>query len=133
VPQGHQTESASLSNIALDAKAFYGAAVRKNSQNMVITKPKNKDQLVTKTKKDIITNIDPTSSSLNVGKVKSLKDGSLLLGYENSTQFKEIVKEKLSTNYEIHDVNAFHPRIRVSGFSLKFSETQLISYLMKQN
>jgi hypothetical protein len=59
VPQGHQAESASLSNIALDAKAFYGAAVRKNSQNMVIIKPKNKDQLVTKTKKDIITNIDP--------------------------------------------------------------------------
>jgi hypothetical protein len=133
LPQGHQAESASLSNITLDAKASYAAAVRKNSQNMVIIKPKNKDQLVTKTKKDIITNIDPTSSSLNVGKVKSLKDGSLLLGCENSTQFKEIVKEKLSTDYEIHDVNAFHPRIRVSGFSFKFSETQLISYLMKQN
>jgi hypothetical protein len=95
--------------------------------------PKDRNQTVNKTKADIINRVDPINTSVNIGKVKNLRDGGLLLGCDNTDELKQIVKEKLSDSYEVREILSVRARIRVSGISERLSEVTLLTYLYKQN
>jgi flagellar biosynthesis/type III secretory pathway chaperone len=79
----------------IETKASYAKVVAKNSQKTIIVLPKERNQTVNKTKADIINRVDPINTSVNIGKVKNLRDGGLLLGCDNTDELKQIVQEKL--------------------------------------
>jgi hypothetical protein len=122
-----------LSQEDIETKASYAKAVAKNSQKTIIVLPKDRNQTVNKTKADIINRVDPINTSVNIGKVKNLRHGGLLLGCDNTDELKQIVKEKLSDSYEVREISSVRPRIRVSGISENLSEVTLLIYLSKQN
>ena len=84
----------------LHAKVSYGETVAKNAQKSVIVKPKDKNQTTNKTKSDILSSFDPVESSVNIGKVKNLKGGAVLLGCQDPKKFEQLIKNKLSSAYE---------------------------------
>ncbi|KAJ3660034.1 hypothetical protein Zmor_011690 [Zophobas morio] len=129
----NNTQESEHNQEVLNVKTTYAECIAKNSQNKVIVKPKDKTQNVSKTKSDILNNVNPIESSLVIGKVKNLKDGGLLLGCEDVSKFKEIVKEKLSQNYNVREVKKIRSRIRIAGISDTIQKEDVLSYLVKQN
>ncbi|KAJ3659205.1 hypothetical protein Zmor_010906 [Zophobas morio] len=111
----------------------YSEVFKKNSQDTVIVKPKDKNQSVNKTKSDILSKVNPVNSAIDIGKVKNLKDGSVLLGCKDASKFKELASVKLSTSYDIKEVKTLRPRIRISGISNDIDESSVLSYAVKQN
>ncbi|WP_165351449.1 hypothetical protein, partial [Enterobacter cloacae complex sp. 2DZ2F20B] len=94
----------------------------------MIVKPKDKNQSVNKTKSDILSKVNPVNSAIDIGKVKNLKDGSVLLGCKDASKFKELPSVKLSTSYDIKEVKTLRPRIRISGISNDIDESSVLSY-----
>ena len=78
----------------------------KKSQQAVIIKPKDKSQTANKTKSDIMTNIDPVETSLNIDTVNNFKEGSVLVGCQDINKFKLLAKNKLFSTYDIHEVKS---------------------------
>jgi hypothetical protein len=102
----------------------------------IVVKPKNTAQSAAKTKTDILTNLNPIiDSELDVVKVKSIKDGGVLLKCSDpKEEFKKLVsKENMKENYDIHDVKVIQPRLRISGISRDIQEDHIPSLLVKQN
>ena len=116
-----------LNSNELSAKTSYAETVVKNSQKTVIVQPKDRTQSVSKTKSDVLNAVDPLNSSLNIGKVKTLKDGGLLVGCENTKTFKQIAKGKFSEQYEIREVRSIRPSIRIVGFSDDIEEDNTVT------
>ncbi|KAJ3656176.1 hypothetical protein Zmor_015272 [Zophobas morio] len=75
--------------------------------------------------------IDSVASS--VSKVKNLKDGGILLGYQDITRFKRLADDKLAGAYDIRQVSTLKPRIRIAGISKDVSESSVLDFLVKQN
>ena len=118
----------------VNAKATYAAMIAKNAQQTIIVKPKDKTQSVHKTKSDIMSKIDPVDSLMLIGKVKSLREGGVLLGCDDIKRFKQLAKSnKLSSDYDIRDIKTLRPRIRIVGISDCVDEGSVITYLVKQN
>ncbi|KAJ3652768.1 hypothetical protein Zmor_018705 [Zophobas morio] len=122
-----------LTPIDVTTKTSYAEAIAKNSQQTVIIKPKDKTQTVNKTKSDIMTSVDPVESSVNIGKVKNLKDGCVLLGCDDVNRFTQLAKNKLSSTYDIREIKTLRPRIRIAGISDDVDKDSVINYLTKQN
>jgi hypothetical protein len=78
-------------------------------------------------------NADQLETLAKIGKVKNLKDGGILLGFDNDSNLEQEVKGRLSANYEIHEVKPYRPRIRISGLSQNINHTRLLEYLLKQD
>lgn len=105
-------------------------------QTTIVIKPKNPTQSSSKTKADILLNVDPEKSSLPVTKVKSLKDGGLLVGCSvnpASDNFKEIISTNLSQNYNVKEIKCVKPRLRIVGMSDRLDESTFSRFLIKQN
>jgi hypothetical protein len=103
------------------------------SQKIVKKRPKSKSQSTAKTKADLMNNADPVETLAKIGKVKNLKNGGILLGFDNNSNLEQGVKGRHSENYEIHEVKPYWPRIRISGLSQNVNNTRLLEYLLKQN
>jgi hypothetical protein len=69
-------------------------------------------------------NADQVETLAKIGKVKNLKDGGILLGFDNDSNLEQEVKGRLSENYEILEVKPYRPRIRISGLSQIISITR---------
>ena len=117
---------------AQNAKTSYRNVVTKNSQKTIIVKPKDDKQSTNKTKFDVMKSVDPLKD-VNIGKVKNLKDGGLLLKCDNSFNFKQIAQDKLSASYEIREVKSVGPRIRIAGIPDYIESKDVSSYMKKQN
>ncbi|XP_045471764.1 uncharacterized protein LOC123678671 [Harmonia axyridis] len=106
------------------------------SKSMVVIKPKDAEQTNSKTKLDIMRNIDPIDLKLGVSQVKQIKDGGILIGCDNpegAKNFKKIANEKLSTDYKISDVRKFLPKIRIVGLVENYSSDDILKFLRGQN
>lgn len=117
------------------AQSSYSQIVSGKQPNIVI-KPKNKNQENSQTKSDILKNIDPINTHININKVKHIKEGGILVGCNSeseSSKFKQIAGEKLADNYEIHELKSIHPRVRVVGITEKIDEAILLQYIRRQN
>ncbi|KAJ3640508.1 hypothetical protein Zmor_003801 [Zophobas morio] len=132
--QSRPTSECNLTPTDVSTKASYADAIAKNSQQTVIVKPKDKEQPINKTKSDILSKINPVESSLNIGKVKNLKEGSVLLGCDDVSKFKQLSEtNKLYNDYDIKVVKTLRPRIRIAGISDSVDENNILKYLVKQN
>ncbi|KAJ3647123.1 hypothetical protein Zmor_024660 [Zophobas morio] len=116
----------------LDAKISYSNITKKNSQKTLIVKPKDDKQRSSKTKFDVMNNINPLTD-INIGKVRTLRDGGILLKCENSSNFNQIAKDKLAEKYEVREVKSACPKIRISGIPNYIDDKDFLPYLRKQN
>ena len=106
----------------------------KNTSAIVI-KPKDTKQSIAKTKSDIISNINPeTSDDYGIAKVKTIKNGGIILKCHNPDELKKLAQEKeLSDKYEIGDLKTPQPRLRIAGISNDIGEQHITAFLTRQN
>ena len=128
-----QTGLSKLNEQDLNNKRSYAESLREKSAESIIVKPKDKEQSVTKTKSDVIRSIDALNSTVQIGKVKNLKEGAVLLGCKDVKELKKITKEKLSQTYEIKEVKPLKPRLRIVGISTDMNENDTLRFITKQN
>lgn len=99
----------------------------------IIVKPKNK-QSADKTKKDIVSNIDPVG--IKVTKMKNQKSGAIIVACENQESLKKLKNDaeiNLSDNYSVDEVKNKNPRIVICNISDQMSDSDLIKALKLQN
>ncbi|KAJ3640266.1 hypothetical protein Zmor_003575 [Zophobas morio] len=119
----------------MHAKTSYAQTLIKNSQKTIIVKPKGenqKNQSIAKTKSDVLKNVDPLTD-INIGKVKNLKDGGVLLQCDSSSNFKQSAMNNLSDQYDIREVKTIGPRIRITGIPDYIKKEDIVLYMRKQN
>lgn len=128
----------SYSTSAMETKKnpvhLYSTALK--SQSAIIIKPKNGPQKNYKTKSDILNNINPIESKINVCSVKHIKNGGIVLGCNDETDIakvKSLVEDKLLDKYEVEDIKGISPRVRVVGLSCKLDEAELSELIKNQN
>lgn len=107
-----------------------------SSKRSIIIKPKNISQTNAQTKIDIVSNINPVDSNINISKIKNVRNGGILIGCSNvegAKNFKKLASQKLSENYEVKELKNVNPRLKIVGMSEKYSEEQLLLFLKSQN
>ncbi|KAJ3665715.1 hypothetical protein Zmor_001197 [Zophobas morio] len=114
------------------AKISNASLVSKNSKSTIIVKPKDDKQTISKTKSDVIKIVNPLKDNKD-GKVKTFKDGRLLVKCNDPTLFKKVTKDKLADVYEVREIKTPGPRIRISGIPKNVDQDDLVSCMKKQN
>ncbi|KAJ3644187.1 hypothetical protein Zmor_026857 [Zophobas morio] len=123
-------------NTALNNNPPNSYASKVNTDTKIIVKPKNTAQSISQTRSDILKKVNIMDEKIAVTKVKPVSSGGLLISCNDAAggkKFKEIASVNLSETYNIKEVNSFHPKIRIVGFSSDVSENLLLSYMKKQN
>lgn len=115
----------------------YADVLKNKAMPAVIIKPKNQEQNNSQTKTDILQNINPADTNIQITKIKNIRNGGVLIGCnskDENNRFKKMAEEKLNSNeYEVTEVRGINPRIRVVGMTEKFTEEELINYIKKMN
>lgn len=122
-------------NKLLGDKPLFSQVVQQSS-NVLVVKPKNSAQNYSKTRSEILLNINPVESSIQLSKIKNIRDGGVLIGCsseEEAHKLKCLANDKLSCNYDIKELNTLKPRIKIVGLTDKYDEEVLITYLKNQN
>lgn len=112
----------------------YSNAVK--SKSMIVIKPRDTSQTNSRTKRDIMKNIDPVDLNLKVSQVKQVKDGGLFISCEDSEgadNIKKIVREKLSPDYRVSDVKKFLPKVKIVGLDENYPADEIVKFLRGQN
>lgn len=114
----------------------YSDVVNNKAQPAVLIKPKNQSQSNAKTKQDMLENINPVDSQIQLSKVKHINHGGILVGcvsQEDREKLRSLAQQKLSGAYDIQELKGVQPRVRVVGFSDSYDEQSLLSILRKMN
>ncbi|KAK9879967.1 hypothetical protein WA026_016661 [Henosepilachna vigintioctopunctata] len=111
----------------------YSDVLKDKSQPAVIIRPRKNDQPLVQTKSDILRHLNPTSENLQLTKVKTVKDGGLLIACHDNSKVKQIIEGELADTYEIKEVSGIHPRLRVVGMAENLSENNLRSNILSTN
>lgn len=108
-----------------------------NNKSAVIIKPKDQNKKNSDTKSEILQNINPLESKIQLNKVKNIKKGGIVVSCKNdkdTKKFKNLADEKLSGHFEIREVSNPRPRIKIVGISEKFdSESEIVHLIKSQN
>lgn len=121
--------------LPLKVKPSYSSVLCNSSHTSIVVKPKV-TQDNRKTKSDILQNFNPTTTDININKIKHIKDGGLLLSCQSSeevSKFKRLAQEKLSSDYEIRELKGLHPRIKIVGLTEKLDPDTICKLIRKQN
>lgn len=110
---------------------LYSTALK--GRSAVIIKPKNPNQKNYETKMEILSNINPVESEINISSIKNISEGGIVVGCEEISKFKDLVSSKLNEKYEVKDIKGISPRIKVVGMSEKLEEGELVKYAKCQN
>lgn len=133
--ESHNKTVSNVSSEGTKSLTTYSEVLKNNTTPAVIIRPKNHEQTSSQTRIDILENINPLDTNLNISKVKEVKNGGILVGcktIEENTKFKQMAEEKLAA-YEVKEVSGVSPRIRIAGIREKFSEEVLLRYIIGMN
>lgn len=114
----------------------YADVVSNKAQPAVIIKPKNANQPNSQTKQDIAREVDPVTADISLSRVKHVKNGGLLVGCAGKgdhDKFVDLVREKLSDNYEVKVFQGLQPRVRIAGISEDYDQESFLNYVRKLN
>lgn len=117
-------------------KLNYAQIARNKAQPGVIIKPKDNKQECSKTKSDVVKEICPADSNIQLSKLRTVKEGGLLLGCKDindNRKLKEMVQQRMSNSYDVMEVRGVNPRIRIVGISRKLEEQKLLDTIRKCN
>lgn len=113
----------------------YAKIAQNRTKPAVLIQPK-KAQPSSVTKLDILQNIDPVASNLQLSKVKDLKDGAVLIGCSTPNDievFKHAAEDKLSDTYLVKEFKGINPRIKVVGMAEKLSDDAFLRLFKSMN
>lgn len=125
--------SGNTANNDIPKPAYASIAKNGSVKPAIVIKPKTK-QTSTKTFEEITGKID--KSDLNVCGTRSARDGGVVLRCENSAETlkaKQIVNEKLGSNYEVIVPKIKSPRIRITNIASDIPKESIINELKKHN
>lgn len=114
----------------------YSDVLKDRSQPAIIIRPKQNNHSLLQTKSDILRNLNPTTENLQLSKIKSIKDGGLLIGcrnQEDNKKIKNIIQTNLADTYSVREVTGVQPRLRVVGMTESYSEGELGDIILKSN
>jgi hypothetical protein len=123
-----------------EIKSSYADTVKNNEKvinpnQVVIIKPKDKNQSVNKTKADIKSNINPNEILIN-GVIQA-KNGGLIIKckkQEDTDKIKNIVENKFVQKYDVKVPEIKNPRIKIIGIDDKpENNEEIINILRNQN
>ena len=80
------------------------------------------------TKSDLLQSVNPVTSSINLAKIKHIRDGGILVSCSSkdaAEKFSKEAKVKLADKYSITEAKTLNPRIRVAGMSEHHDEDTL--------
>lgn len=103
-------------------------------QRVVVVKPKNKEQNIEKSTKEIQAAINPSTSK--VTNFRSGASGGIIISckdIESSEKCSKEAKLKLSADYEINIPKKKSPQIKIVGLSEIITEEELLEKLKMQN
>lgn len=110
--------------------------LRLSPHTKIIIKPKNQEQSISKTKRDILDNVNPINADININKVKHIKNGGVVIDCQHKadgSKFQKIANDKMSNNYIIREVKNILPRVRVVGFTELYNQDTLLRFIKRQN
>ena len=90
----------------------FSVILKSKTKPAIIVEPKNREQNFVQTKTDVTSRIDPVDAKIQIQRVKSIKNGGMLIGCSSSDQnsrFKQLAQEKLSESYVIREVKGVSP------------------------
>lgn len=118
------------------AATSYAKIVRNKAQPAIIVKPKDSSQEHAKTKTDMLNEINPADSNIQLSRIRTVKDGGVLIGCKNPSdnkRIKHLVEQKLSDAYEVREVGGINPRIRLVGITKDYNREHLLDLIKKCN
>lgn len=101
----------------------------------LIIKPR-RDQDSEHTKKDLISNINPTELNIGVKKLRQTASGAITVNCctrEDVQKLKIEVEKKLKDKYKIEETKLRNPRIKIVGFQGDMAEKDIEISIRKQN
>ncbi|CAG9819115.1 unnamed protein product [Phaedon cochleariae] len=110
----------------------YSDVLKDKSQPAIIIRPKSTNQTITQTKSEILRNIDPTAEQFQLAKVKSVKDGGILIGCKNKAdneKLMQMVKQKMSNSYDVKELLLHFRRVNKSRYE---EEQQKLQNLLQE-
>ncbi|CAH1984539.1 unnamed protein product [Acanthoscelides obtectus] len=113
----------------------YASVLRNKTVPAVIIKPKE-SQDTSKTKTDILQNVNLVADEIHISKIKHVNDGGVLIGCksaEGNLKLKKLVQEKMVGSYDVKDVGCVNPRVRIIGMTLEYSAEHLRNQLFNMN
>ena len=107
-----------------------------DSRSAVVITPKEPLQAGKSTKSEAFSKINPADSSISINRVRSRKDGGIVVGCRNSEDVKkfcDLAKNRLAENFVVREVHTPQPKIKIVGITEELSEEELIQCLKIQN
>jgi hypothetical protein len=114
-------------------KMSYASIVQNNKQ-VVIVKPKNKEQLGAETINQIKSVFDPVANNING--VKSVSKGGVVImcnDLESTKKCREEIPTKLGDAYDVNVSKQKNPLLKIWGLSEILEKEEFIQRLKKQN
>ena len=109
----------------------YSDILKNKTQPAILIKPKT-TQTAVKTRVDLKENISTVDMQLSLSKVKSMKNGDMLVGFnskEDNNRFKKAADEKLADKYDIVMLKGVQPRIKIVGLNQIYTEAEIVDYV----
>lgn len=118
----------------LNTKILSYAEVTANTSSVML-KPKNDNQPISVTKKDLFTNVDPIKTKVNITKVKASRNGSVIITCDNPDDINKIgnIVSNNLPNYSLKQLSSLLPRIRISRIDSSVEKDALLNYVLNQN
>jgi hypothetical protein len=117
--------------------ATFADKVKQANKNKIIFKPKGVKQPLNQTKSDILKFIKPLTEDIEINNVRSVANGGLIIigcsKQVDEQKLFEIAESKLSSKYEIKKLDPVLPRVRIVGISNELTESEVLTYVKKQN
>ncbi|KAF5283056.1 hypothetical protein FQR65_LT14073 [Abscondita terminalis] len=114
----------------------YATITSKAVHSKVIVKPVNTKQPSSKTKSDLLQNINLISGNIGVKQVKSIRDGGVIISCTNVDHSAKLIKaaeNKLASEYNVRKIKPTQTRLRIVGLSESLQPNTLLEYLRTQN
>ncbi|CAH1114667.1 unnamed protein product [Psylliodes chrysocephalus] len=114
----------------------YSDVLKDKSQPVIIIQPKDDSQSHSHTKADILRNINPCQESIQLAKVKTVRDGGILIACKSKSdneKVKSIVQQKMAEGYSVKEVGGVLKKIRIVGMTANLTSTELYEYIISCN
>lgn len=129
-----------LNSIKPIGKEVYNISERKTyakvASEVVIVKPKNKDQECKKTLEAVQKCVNPSILEVGINEVRNAKEGGVVIKCNSKTEVnkvKTIIEKKLGKTYNIDAPELKNPTVKIVDIEKEMTEDELLTYLKKQN
>jgi len=111
------------------------AQVLNSRHSRIVIRPKDNSQDTSRTKNDILSHINPAEENIQLSKVKHIADGGILLTTDPSSvdRVMNLANEKLAGEYDVRELKAALPVVRIVGLSEEYSKDALQHHIKSQN